>query len=335
MSLTHAEWIRLTKATGRSRSQALKDVDDLLLRYEASGYSNTKLLNDLSKAFKTWSNTKMRTDMVGMMPVTTYKTVRGKKKDATTGKNALELMRDFLTGQATSNVVHRVEVTGLHERVAIVEATGTLMTQAEGAKVQEAIRTLQVAVRKARDTVIGAKSPGPERVLYEKWFGAYDTTRCNTVRDRFQILDRICADKGIVFTDGRDDAANRSAYAWAYPGEERNFPNMWLGDGFFESAIGLGRGRQAAGDTLGTLVHELTHACFNTGDVPEEAILDVTPCDAYGSPINYGAVPVCNDPKNDCRLAQRRPAEAIRNADNYGEFVVEAHTGLLYNYVWP
>lgn len=335
MSLTHADWIRLTKATGRSRSQALKDVDDLLQRYEASGYADNKLLDALSKAFKTWSNTKMRTDMVGQMQVKTYKTVRGKKTDATTGKSALELMRDLLTSQATSNVVHRIEVTGLHERVAIVEVQANPMTQAEGAKVQEAVRTLQVAIRKARDTVIGANSPGNDRVLYEKWFGAYEATRCRTVRDRFQILDRICSDKGIVFNDGRGDAANRSAYAWAYPGEERNFPNMWLGDGFFGSAIGVGRGRQAAGDTLGTLVHELTHACFNTGDVPEEAIIDGTPCDAYGSPINYGAVDVCNDPKNDCRLAQRRPAEAIRNADNYGEFVVEAHTGLLFNYVWP
>lgn len=335
MALTHADWIRLTKATGRSRSQALKDVDDLLLRYEASGHTNKKLLDDLSKAFKAWSNTKMRTDMVGLLPVVTYKTVRGKKKDATTGKNALELMRDLLTSQAVSNVVHRVEVTGLHERVAIIEVSTAPMTQSEGAKVQEALRTLQVAIRAARDTVIAAKSPGTARVLYEKWFGPYEATRCNTVRDRLQILDRICAEKGIVFNDGRADAANRSAYAWAYPGEERDFPNMWLGDGFFGSAIGLGRGRQAAGDTLGTLVHELTHACFNTGDVPVESIIDVTPCDAWGSPLDYGNVAVCNDPKNDCRLAERRPTEAIRNADNYGEFVVEAHTGLLYNYVWP
>ncbi len=335
MPLTHADWIRLTKATGRSRSQALKDVDTLLQRYENSGYKDKKLLDALSQAFKAWSNTKMRTELVGTMQKVSYKTVRGKKVDKATNKNAIQLMRDLLTTQATSNVVHRVEATGLHQRVAIVEVASDPMTQAEGAKVQEAVRLLQTAIRAARDTVISARAAGPQRQLYEKWFGAYDVTRCNRVRDRFQILDRICAEKGIIFNDGRDDAANRSAYAWAYPGEERNFPNMWLGDGFFESAVGVGRGRQALGDTLGTLVHELTHACFNTADVPEEHLIGVTPCDEYGSPLDYGRVPVCNDPKNDCRLAERRPAEAIRNADNYGEFVVEAHSGLLYNYVWP
>lgn len=335
MTFKYADWMTLTKRSFVSRSTALKEVDRLFKLYEDSNYKNQNHLDGLSQAFKVWSNTKTKTATVGLMVTTTFDTGRNKKKDGTTGLGAVELLRDFIQSQNISNVVHQVNVTGLVDRVAIVEVKGAPLSQSEGAKVQEAIRSLQTAIRTARDAVIEAKNPGAKRNLYVKWFGAYTVANAKVVRDRFMTLDDICSNKGIIFNDGRGDAVNRAAYAWAYPGTEINFPNMWLGDGFFNSAIGLGKGRQAAGDTLGTLVHELTHGCFNTGDVPIESLIDTTACDEFGSPIDYGNVAVCNDPKNDCRLADRRPLEAIRNADNYGEFVVETHTGLLYNYVWP
>jgi hypothetical protein len=334
MVFKYAEWKTLTK-TIWSRSTALKAVDDWFEKFENSQYQNQKYLDNLSQAFKTWSDTKQKTETIGMMQKVTYKTGRAKKIDQTTGKNAIELIKEFITSHKVSNVVHKEQVTGLIERVAIVERQNNPFSHSEGAKVQEAVRTLAVAIRTARDVVIAAKSPGNDRTLYEKWFGAFETQRHKTVRDRFQILDEICTKKGIIFNDGRDDPTAAGAFAWAYPGEERNFPNMWLGDAFFSTGMGTGRRRQAFGDTLGTLVHELTHACFNTADIPEEALIDTTARDQWGNPVDYGNVAVCNDPKNDCRLAERRPAEAIRNADNYGEFVVDAHTGLHFVYTWP
>lgn len=333
MTLMYADWINQTKKFATSRSKPLKEVDKWFKTYEDSNYTNKKALENLSDAFKTWSNTKQKTETKGLLTVITYDTTRDRKKNAE-GKGPVGRLREFITSQAIGNIVVQQQVTGLTDRVAIIEIDGAEFTQEEGRKLQEAINMLQSSLREARDTVIAARQPGDARNLYVKWFGAFDEARWRTVRDRFQVLDNICSKKGIVFNDGRGDLANRAAFAWAYPGEERNFPNMWLGDAFFTRRIGLGRARDAVSGTLGTLIHELTHACFRTGDVPVESIVDSTAMDEWGSPVNYGAVDVCNDPKNDCRLADRRPALAIMNADNYGEFVVDV-ASVRFTYSWP
>ncbi len=318
MAITFAEWKSMTKRWGVKRSRALRDVDDAFEAYELNPSQNR--LATLSQAFKTWSNTKQREETRGQMTTTFFKTSRNKTKNED-GLGAVELLRDFIRSQKVSNVVINQQVTGLTERVAIVEITGAEFTQEEGAKVQETIRVLAAAVRQTRDVVIGAaRSAGADRTLYAKWFGAFNMNRCREVRDRFQILDRICASKGIVFTDGRNDATNRAAFAWAYPGNERNFPAMWLGDAFFLRA-NFGEGsRDALSHTLGTCVHELTHACFDTDD--------------KDLPATDGGH-LCNDPKNDCRLAEVAPDDAYANADNYGEFVVDVFSKVHFNYVWP
>lgn len=51
--------------------------------------------------------------------------------------------------------------------------------------------------------------------------------------------------------------------------------------------------------------------------------------------MNCGNVAVCDDLTNDCRLTDRRPAEAIRNADNGGEFAVDVYGKILFNHQWP
>lgn len=340
MTFKYADWIRLSNAgrwkinRGR-RSPALKEVDRWFKQYEDSNYKNKLYLTNLSKAFKTWSNTKQSEETRGDMVEIKLDSVRNKVKDADSGKGAVELLREFIVTQKTADSVVRHETTGLTERVAVVERQANPLTQMEGRKVEEAIKVLQAAIRKSRDTVIGARGPGAARNMYVKWFGAYDENRWKLVRDRFMVLDDICSNKGIVFNDGRNDPMATGAYAWAYPGEERNFPNMWLGNAFFRQNCGTGRARNAYSDTVGTLVHELTHACFNTADVPEEALIGTVAVDQWGSPVDYGNVAVCNDPKNDCRLAERRPVEAIRNADNYGEFLVDVYSEIAFVYQWP
>jgi Lysine-specific metallo-endopeptidase len=337
MPFTYARWIELSNKgrwlinRGR-RSEALRDVDKWFKAYEDTRYTNKQYLRNLSQSFRVWSDTKQTEEMKGGMAVTTLTTVRNKAKDDASGLGAVELLRNFITQQNLADVVIKEEATGLEERVAVVENPAALMTVGEMRKVTEAIKILQDAIRNGRDTVIGAAKAGSNQTLYVKWFGAYDVARCKTVRDNFMILDNICSNKGIVFNDGRGDATMNTAFAWAYRGHVQDFPNMWLGIPFFTTNIGPARARKGFSDTLGTMVHEMTHACFYTADVPINAGAAV---DASGHPINPAHEPVCNDPKNDCRLAETRPADAIRNADNYGEFVVDVYSGLEFNYVWP
>jgi len=330
MTLTYDKWMTLTGK--KSRSDALKLVDTWFEAYEQSGGTNKTYLRNLANAFKNWRATKQKEETKGLMTIKLDKTRRGKTKDTTTGKSGVELLAEFIRDQNLSDVVIKVEATGLEERVAVVQDDTVAMSGPELRKVNEAIRQIQESVRRSRDVVIGANTPGADRNMFVKWFGAYDYDRWKTVRDRYRLLDDICVSKGIVFTDGRQDPFNdANTFAWAYPGEVKDFPNMWLGTAFFNVNFGPQRARKAYSDTLGTLIHELTHACFHTADVP---VSGAEPVDQWGHPTNNG-VDVCNDPKNDCRLAETRPDEAILNADNYGEFTVDVYGGIVFNYVWP
>jgi Lysine-specific metallo-endopeptidase len=320
MPFTCAVWMTMTKKWGFKRSQALRNVDNAFATYEAT--PTTKNLQDLSAAFQVWSNTKQQVVTIGLLPVIQYDSRRDKKKN-TDGLGAVELLKNYIVSQANTNIVIKEQATGLTDRVEVNEISGSPFLPKEGRKIQESIRILAEAVRTTRDTTIAAlRGAGAARTLYAKWFGAYNEARCREVRGRFQILDKICSQEAIVFTDGRDnpDATFADAFAYATPGNETVRPEMWLGRAFFIEVWGPNAGRQALSMTLGTIVHELSHACFDTDDID--------------LPASEGGA-LCNDPKNDCRLAEVRPDDAFVNADNYGEFVVDVYSKSLFPYAWP
>jgi hypothetical protein len=77
--------------------------------------------------------------------------------------------------------------------------------------------------------------------------------------------------------------------------------------------------------TVGTLVHEMSHGSFSAVDAP--------PVDKGGNwklapDLNTWASPdndvQSSTPELDKRLAAKEPRAAIVNADNYGQFAVEA-----------
>jgi len=210
----------------------------------------------------------------------------------------------------------------------------------------------QVMMKAYLTATSGARNAGSERTLLENWFGAYDKTRYETVLANLKTLNDVLGASPIcVYYRGsrvtgkqpsdkpnENDKMNKStAFASAFrrtdlPGVyDRAYAHVTLAEKFFnyntqkdgvssqlQARVAMFGGAKAnlsrPGKTYastsgkdsiaGALVHELSHNLCNTDDIT----LPV------GSP----------DPGEDCYghdnciwLKNNRPADAIKNADNY------------------
>jgi peptidyl-Lys metalloendopeptidase len=129
---------------------------------------------------------------------------------------------------------------------------------------------------------MNAGTAGPR---YTTWFGAYSSSRFNTVKQHFSTIRSAVASKKITF----DCGCTNSAYAYVYP----NSPYVIYLCNAFWSAPTKGTDSKA-----GTIIHELAH--FN--------VVAGTDDWAYGQ----GAC------KN---LAKSNPTRAVDNSDSHEYFV--------------
>ena len=138
-----------------------------------------------------------------------------------------------------------------------------------------------------------------DNALYSEWFGADDAGRYQTIRDHYAaIRARLLTPRTY---DGSGDDCSPDSYAHTYAGSD----TVWLCPLWF-SAPATGRDSK-----FGTYVHEWSHAVAGTDD------------------LEYG-----HNAAHD--LANNRPHDAIRNADNH-EYMVEtlADRMLTAPVVWP
>jgi hypothetical protein len=123
----------------------------------------------------------------------------------------------------------------------------------------------------------------------------------------------------LYLIDARNDVDKKDWFAAAYRGEAATGRvQMFIGRAFFQGRPSVSE-RYYQTDTdfkVGTIIHELAHACFSASDVPTPASGLVL--DAAGMPPRGAAV--CNDEASDELLATASSALAMRNADNYAQF---------------
>lgn len=143
---------------------------------------------------------------------------------------------------------------------------------------------------------------------YLKWFGAADQARIDRVFQMMSMLDYATNSSFIRYNRvvgdaGTFAAAHRPNSGWG----DKDIKQM-LDSGEF--TIDIEDAFYAHGtseeEAVQTIVHELSHLVANTDDV--DCPWDTSE-ECYGRP-------------NCRRLADRHPAEAIRNADSVGYYVV-------------
>ena len=120
--------------------------------------------------------------------------------------------------------------------------------------------------------------------LYTYWFGAYASTRFNTVKTHYNAINDAFANKSVTY----DCSCNQDYFAYVYPTQPYK---IYVCNVFWEVGA-TGRDSQ-----MGTLIHEMSH--FRV----------VASTDDYV----YGATGAHN-------LAVKTPKKAIDNADNHEYF---------------
>lgn len=237
------------------------------------------------------------------------------------------------------------------------------LTGIQIAKVNEAMARCRRATRLARDKLLTLRSllvPRMRRhhnrlaneMLYRKWFGDFEANRFNKVLANFKLLASAFADRAPRIYDMRNYDFGRGCYAAVIPGHiAKNGQNrvtesvkMILGTAFFEAAKPVYRGGEkfspqksfakSSDATVGTLVHEFSHATWHAVDCPEikdnatgnkgtdfKIGYDANPGDTYGSSDDNDIQ--TSTRRGDILLARLHPDFAVVNADNYGQFAVD------------
>jgi hypothetical protein len=117
--------------------------------------------------------------------------------------------------------------------------------------------------------------------------------------------------------DSRNDAGKMTWFAATFRNSAAGGDIlMYVGRAFFVNSTATGF-NTSTDFTVGTIIHELAHACFGASDVPTVAAGGKAQLDGSGMPL-VGAV--CNDADSDKDLAADDPDAALLNADNYGQF---------------
>lgn len=216
------------------------------------------------------------------------------------------------------------------------------LTPVEIRRLNEAVARVLKAITAARDLmiVIAAKQSlvapmGPAESLYVDYFGAFDKARAKTVLSNFNTLHKVASGNGPIIFDHRNTDFGEDCYAACKRGNIVANLKIWMGRDFFSEGKAQGKVgnvgekqlvyNRTTDATVGTLVHEMSHGSFSAVDAP--------PVDKGGNwklapDLNTWASPdndvQSSTPELDKRLAAKEPRAAIVNADNYGQFAVEA-----------
>ena len=183
-------------------------------------------------------------------------------------------------------------------------------------QVPQAFKRARLLIDSAYRGISQARSPGPNRTIYETWFGTYDQNRFSTVFNNVKSLYDALFLKAVVLYyrgDGvtgasdcpveTDPMSPGSYFGAAWPpkvlpsGLDRKFTYIFLGRAFFTSGV------YAQDSSGGVIIHELSHAICGTDDV------------VYKGQQTYGQA-LCQ------QLALQKPDLAVHNADTY-EYLCE------------
>jgi peptidyl-Lys metalloendopeptidase len=128
---------------------------------------------------------------------------------------------------------------------------------------------------------------GTRGTRYTTWFGSYTSSRYNTVKSHFNLINNALISSTITY-DCYCTPSAASAYAYVYPSQ----PYIIHLCNAFWSAPATGTDSKA-----GTIIHEMSHFTVNGG----------TKDNAYGQTAAKS-------------LASRTPSKAVANADNHEYF---------------
>lgn len=209
-------------------------------------------------------------------------------------------------------------------------------------RINEAVARVLKAVTAARDLmiVIAAKQSlaaplSQAEALYVDYFGAFDRGRAKKVLGNFNTLHKAASGNGPIIFDHRNTDFGEDCYAACKRGNVLVNLKIWMGRDFFTEGKSNGkRGNindkhlvynRTTDATVGTLVHEMSHGVFAAVDAPpvrQGGQWKLAPdVNTWASPDNNVQ---SSTPELDKRLAAKEPRAAIVNADNYGQFAVEA-----------
>lgn len=217
------------------------------------------------------------------------------------------------------------------------------LSPAQIRRINEAVARVTKAVTAARDTMIKiAHKPtlvspmNAAEKLFVDYFGTFDKARATAVLGNFNTLHEVVSGKGPIVFDHRNTDFGEDCYAACKRGHVKKDIKIWMGRDFFSqgtASSGNWGSAQASEEvftrttdaTVGTLVHELSHGAFAAVDAPpvsKGGAWKLTPdAGTWASPDNDVQ---SSTPELDKRLAAKEPNAAIVNADNYGQFAVEA-----------
>ena len=149
-------------------------------------------------------------------------------------------------------------------------------------KLASALSAAQSIAADAHNYLAGTHNPSSPR--YTEWFGAYTSSRWNTVESNFQAIQDALDNAPIEF----DCTCNQNYYAYVYPSQPYK---IYLCRVFWRAPT------NGTDSKAGTLVHEVSH--FNVVAGTDD--------------VTYG--------QSSCRaLADSNPSSATRNADSHEYF---------------
>lgn len=219
-------------------------------------------------------------------------------------------------------------------------------------QINEAFSRAKQGVKTARDELIKLNSSSFTQSnlsftaqAYIDYFGAYDASRLKQVLKNLRFLTMAFEDTTHTpnVVDLRDTEYGKTCYAACFRKDLRNsgdalkltgHVDIFLGRAFFRGSV---RGSEkssyesSSDATITTLVHEFAHGAINAVDavpVDENNNWKLTPAHlADPTHADHGETPdnsiQASTPDADKKLALKAPGVAIRNADNYGQFVKE------------
>jgi hypothetical protein len=163
-------------------------------------------------------------------------------------------------------------------------------------------------------------------------FGVFDKTRAKKIHENFQAI--LSALTNPIIHDHRSTdffAKKGEGYAAAHRGTATANVDLWIGHDIFLDRYKFDRTHQdtknafqtATDSTVGTLVHEFSHASINSVDVPpvkDDGNWELPPGADWESPNNNKQA---TGRKQVRLVASKEPRAALVAADCYGQFAAE------------